>query len=67
MISIAVNRPLERAKADAVECARSEGRPYAVVIGYDDYDRLAWQPVPLEEVGQHEEVMFIANPVAEGQ
>jgi hypothetical protein len=62
VIVVTVNNALEHAKRDAVECAKSHQIPYCVVIGYDDRDRLAWIPVPTNEVGKHEDVVFIAFP-----
>lgn len=61
MITIPVNNALERAKLEAIECAEVHGGQWAVVIGYDDYDRLCWTPVPLAEVGHYEEAVFITR------
>jgi hypothetical protein len=58
MINVQVNDPLQTAIADAKECKETCGMEYAVVIGYDDYDRLCWSPVPINELCANDEVMF---------
>ena len=62
MINIPVNKALDLAKQEAIECAVAYGVQYVVVIGYDDYDRLAWSPIPHNEVCANDEVMFRAFP-----
>ena len=62
MITVPVNNALERAKREAVECAVAHGEAYVVVIGYDDYDRLCWSPIPARELCFNDDVMFRAFP-----
>jgi hypothetical protein len=52
----------EAAKANALALANLEQRPYAVTVGYDDFDHLCWSTVPADELGESEEPEFMAQP-----
>jgi len=65
MINVPVNNALQFAINEAKECAESTGEPYAVVIGYDDYDRLAWSPVPVSELCANDHVEFRTDSVGQ--
>ncbi len=58
MINFQTNNAMQIAIAEAKECALVDGRPYAVVIGYDDYDRLCWSPVPVAELCANDDPIF---------
>ena len=60
MIIIRTNNAMEQAKADAIAIVRQENRPYAVVIGFED-GRATWSPVPLTEVGPHEQIAYVVQ------
>ena len=64
MINVAVSNAMEQAKKDAISNAAADGRRWAVVVGYNDHDELSWQPVPLEEVKSHEEILFCTESMA---
>lgn len=59
MITLAVNNPLDKAKAEAEAMALTDGQQWTVVLGYDECDRLTWIAIPLRQATPFDERVYL--------